>query len=204
MRLISQVIITNDTDNTIRQLEALSQKERFIKIIKDDKFLVEDASLAIQKAYVASEETTIIILAGKSFSDVVQNKLLKVIEEPPNKKEFIIITPNKSTILPTIRSRLPITILSSQKEDSNLGLDLSSLSLATVYMFVQTHKRTDTKSMKAIIEDIGKEVIHSQNYNLDNKTLNLISNSFVALDLGSPPTFVLTTLLLKLLARKKR
>jgi DNA polymerase-3 subunit delta' len=41
-------------------------------------------------------------------------------------------------------------------------------------------------------------------YNLDEKTLSLFSDCYVALDMGSPPQFVLNTLLLKLLARKKR
>ncbi|HHD79267.1 MAG TPA: DNA polymerase III subunit delta', partial [Epsilonproteobacteria bacterium] len=41
-------------------------------------------------------------------------------------------------------------------------------------------------------------------YNIDEKTLTLFSNSYVALDMGSPPQFVLNALLLKLLARKKR
>ena len=112
MRLTSQVIISSDIDDTVSKLEALKQNERFVKIIKEDTFLVEDAKLAIEKAYMASEETTIILLGAKTFSPVVQNKLLKVIEEPPPKKEFILITPSKATILDTIRSRLPIMVLS--------------------------------------------------------------------------------------------
>ena len=204
MRLVSQVIISSDIDDTVIQLEALQQNERFVKIIKEDNFLVEDAKLAIEKAYMASDETTVIILAAKTFSPVVQNKLLKVIEEPPPKKEFILITPNKATILDTIRSRLPITMHSSYTEEEALELDLSHLSLATVYDFVQTHKRTDAKAMKLLVERISKEAIYSQAYNLDEKTLNLFSNAFIALDVGSPPPFVLNTLLLKLLARKKR
>ena len=204
MRLISQVIISSDIDDTLIQLEGLQQNERFVKIIKEDTFLVEDAKLAIEKAYMASEETTVIIIAAKTFSPVVQNKLLKVIEEPPPKKEFILITPSKATILDTIRSRLPITVLSQDKEEEKLDLDLGQLSLATVYDFVQTHKRTDAKAMKELVERISKEAIHSQVYNLDEKTLTLFSNTFIALDVGSPPPFVLNTLLLKLLARKKR
>ncbi|MCO4845199.1 MAG: DNA polymerase III subunit delta' [Sulfurovum sp.] len=204
MRLVSQVIISSDIDDTVIQLEGLQQNERFVKIIKEDTFLVEDAKLAIEKAYMASEETTVIILAAKTFSPVVQNKLLKVIEEPPPKKEFILITPSKATILDTIRSRLPITVLSQDKEEEKLDLDLGQLSLATVYDFVQTHKRTDAKAMKILVERISKEAIHSQAYNLDEKTLTLCSNTFIALDIGSPPQFVLNTLLLKLLARKKR
>ncbi len=204
MRLVSQVIISSDIDDTVIQLEGLQQNERFVKIIKEDTFLVEDAKLAIEKAHMASEETTVIIIAAKTFSPVVQNKLLKVIEEPPPKKEFILITPSKATVLDTIRSRLPITVLSQDKEEDELELDVAQLSLATVYAFVQTHKRTDAKAMKNLVERISKEAIHSQAYNLDEKTLTLFSNAFIALDVGSPPPFVLNTLLLKLLARKKR
>ena len=204
MRLVSQVIISSDIDDTVIQLEGLQQNERFVKIIKEDTFLVEDAKLAIEKAYIASEETTVIIIAAKTFSPVVQNKLLKVIEEPPAKKEFILITPSKATILDTIRSRLPIMVLSQEKEEERLDLDLSQLSLASVYDFVQTHKRTDAKAMKELVERVSKAAIHSQAYNLDEKTLTLFSNAFIALDVGSPPQFVLNTLLLKLLARKKR
>ncbi|GIT99154.1 DNA polymerase III subunit delta' [Sulfurovum sp. TSL1] len=204
MRLVSQVIISSDIDDTVIQLEGLQQNERFVKIIKEDNFLVEDAKLAIEKAHMASDETTVIILAAKTFSPVVQNKLLKVIEEPPPRTEFVLITPNKATILDTIRSRLPITVCASYVEEEALELDVAQLSLATVYGFVQTHKRTDAKAMKTLVERISKEAIHSQAYYLDEKTLNLFSNAFIALDVGSPPPFVLNTLLLKLLARKKR
>ena len=202
--LTSQVIITSDIEGTIAKLEVSKTTERFVKIVKEDTFLVEDAKLAIEKAYMASEETTVIILAAKTFSPIVQNKLLKVIEEPPPKKEFIILTPSKSTILDTIRSRLPITVLSEEKEEEVLGLELGQLSLAAVYEFIQTHKRTDAKAMKLLVERISKEAIRSQSYDLDEKTLTLFSNAFLALDVGSPPQFVLNTLLLKLLARKKR
>ena len=196
--LTSQVIITSDIEGSIVKLEALKTTQYFIKIVKEDTFLVEDAKLAIAKAYMASEETTIILLAAKTFSPIVQNKLLKVIEEPPPKKEFIIL------ILDTIRSRLPITVLSEEREEDALGLEVGQLSLATVYEFIQTHKRTDTKAMKLLVERISKEAIGLQRYDLDEKTLTLFSNAFIALDVGSPPQFVLNTLLLKLLARKKR
>ena len=205
MTLTSQVIISANIDETVKQLEALQNTERIVKILEDEKaFSVKDAQQVIEKAYMASEETTVIILTAKIFSPIVQNKLLKVIEEPPSKKEFILITPSKATILATIRSRLPITILSEEKEEEALDLDMQQLSLSSVYEFIQTHKRTNAKEMTGIIEQISKEAINSQSYNLDEKTLTLFSNTFVALDMGSPPQFVLNALLLKLLARKKR
>jgi DNA polymerase-3 subunit delta' len=58
--------------------------------------------------------------------------------------------------------------------------------------------------MKLLVERISKEAIKSGSYDLDEKTLALFSNAFIALDVGSPSQFVLNTLLLKLLARKKR
>jgi len=206
--LRSQVLISQDIEATVEILRSLGNSERFVEISKfdpkDSTFKVEDAQLAIEKAYMASEETTIIILAAKTFSPIVQNKLLKVIEEPPPKKEFILITASKATILPTIRSRLPIKVLSEEMTKEDLGLDVSQLGLGSVYGFIQEHKRTDARMMKQIIERISKAVILSGKYNLDEKTLTLFSNAFIALDVGSPPQFVLTTLLLKLLARKKR
>lgn len=227
MRLTSQVVITTQMSKAIENLEQLRTDESIIEIIvpsltKDasedvpltpfiqkivtDKvsFSVSDAKLAIEKAYMASDERTIIILADKAFSPLVQNKLLKVIEEPPKNKEFILVTESKSTVLDTIKSRLPITVLSEKREEEDLGLDVMQLSLATVYEFIQTHKRTDVKAMTILVERIVKEVIASQGYDLDDKTLALFSNAYVALDMGSPPQFVLNALLLKLLARKKR
>lgn len=208
MTLNSQVLISSDIAGTIEKLRSLRTDERFVEIIKldpkDDTFKVEDAKLAIEKAYMASEETTVIILAAKTFSPIVQNKLLKVIEEPPPKKEFILITPSKATILATIRSRLPIKVLSEEILEDELGLDVAQLNLAGVYHFVQEHKRTDAKRMKRIIERISKEAMHSGKYDLDEKTLQLFSNAFIALDVGSPPQFVLNALLLKLLAKKRR
>jgi len=204
-KLTSQVIITTNIDETITMLESLQTDERIVKILEEDKiFSVKDAQVAIEKSYMASEETTVILLGAKIFSPIVQNKLLKVIEEPPENKEFILVTNSKSTILGTIRSRLPITVLVEEREEENFGLDIKQLSLSTVYAFIQEHKRTDASSMKNLVEVIAKEAIVSQMFDLDEKALSLFRDCYVALDMGSPPQFILNTLLLKLLARKKR
>jgi len=230
MKLTSQVIITTQIEKTILTLEKLRDNEYIIEIVspsiaekisasqedetraykvhrivtEKETFSVVDAKLVIEKAYMASEETTIIVLAAKTFSPLVQNKLLKVIEEPPKNKNFIIITNSKSTILDTIRSRLPISVLSEDIQEEALDLDLKQLSLGIVYEFIQTHKHTNANTMKLLVERISKEAIKSGSYDLDEKTLTLFSNAFIALDVGSPSQFVLNTLLLKLLARKKR
>ena len=205
LSLTSQVLITAQIEHTITLLEDLRHTERIVKILEEEKaFSVDDAKQVIAKAYMASEETTVILLGAKIFSPIVQNKLLKIIEEPPKNTEFILLTHSKSTILDTIKSRLPIHILSEKITEDDLGLAVESLSLANVYEFIQTHKRTNAKEMRLIVERIAKEAMFSEKFDLDEKTLSLFSHCYEALDMGSPPQFVLNTLLLKLLARKKR
>ena len=230
MELTSQVIISTQLEQTLLKLEALRKNEKIIEIYaksiankltlpKEDEqadpyiqkitgekesFTLKEAKVVVEKAYLASEEITVIILVADQFSVEVQNSLLKVIEEPPKNKIFIFLTQSKSAILPTIKSRLPIHILSEEKSVVELGLDLEHLNLEAVYDFSQTHKFTKEKEMKILIEEISKAAIASEQYDLDEKTLILFSNAFRALDVGSPVVFVLNTLLLKLLARKKR
>jgi len=230
MTLTSQVLITSQLENTLLELESARKDEHIIEIIsptiaanlqakmegemsktfvhrivtEKETFTVSDAKVVIEKAYMASEGQTIIILAATEFTPLIQNKLLKVIEEPPKNKAFILVTQSKSTILDTIRSRLPIKVRTEVREEEDLGLVLAQLSLSTVYEFIQTHKRTNAKQMKGIVEAIVKEAIVSQKFDLDEVTLTLFASSIKALDMGSPPQFVLNTLLLKLLARKRR
>jgi len=229
MRLQSQVIVSSDLVQSIYRLESLLKEEQLIEIVSPtimklltpdettaidsrigrivtakESFTVEDAKVVIEKAYIASDTPTTLLLVATHFSDVVQNRLLKVIEEPPQNKEFILLIEQKSTLLDTIKSRLPI-VIDKQKglEESSLGLNLSTLSLESLYLFVQKHKQTSSQTMKPIIEAIVTQAIISQRYDLKKGALTLCSNAVLALNMGSPPQFVLSTLLLKLLADKK-
>jgi len=200
--LNSKVIITSYREETISKIETFITNQRLIKIVKDENFLVEDVRLAIEKAYVASSVPTIIILSAKEFSPIIQNRLLKVIEEPPKGVEFILITHSKSTILPTIRSRLPIEVLKENIEVQEFELNMRELNLKLVYDFIKKHKRLSGQEAKVLVEKISLEAIKSDRYNLDRETLNLFSNSYKVLNIGSSTQFVLMTLLIKLLAQK--
>ncbi len=233
MTLASQVIITSRFGGTIESLAALRVDERMVviatpqlleeetestglsalckgdmcRIIATEKrnFRLEDAKLAIEKAYMSSEVETVIILAAKEFSTEVQNKLLKVIEEPPQCVTFMLLVSSRAAVLPTIRSRLPVVVLREARETEAFELDMKQLDLASVYGFVQKHKRLmDKTTAKTLVEKISTEAMKSQRFDLDEKTLQLFQDAFKGLDVGSPPQFILTTLLLKLLARRKR
>jgi len=202
----SQIIITSNHQKAIELLKQKAPKgSSFELFIKDNEnFLVSDANEVIASSYLASKEQIFLVLYANNFSDIVQNRLLKIIEEPPKNKEFIIITPSKSTLLPTILSRLPLVTLEDEKEQVALSLDVKNLNLESVYHFLQEHKRLKSAEAIVLLEAIIKEAIICESYNLDEKSLELFHKLRIALDVGSPSDFVLTTLLLKLLAKKKK
>ncbi len=207
MRLTSQVIIAAQWDEVIAQLRALAtQGERFevIRAEEGKAFSVKDAKRAVEKAYLSSYERVMVILVADQFSDVVQNTLLKAIEEPPPNTEFILILSSRSTLLPTVRSRLPITVLDEGETHDTLELAMDKLDIAGVYAFVQQHKRVDNARAKVLLEQIGRAAMFSGQYRLDARTLDHLRQSRLALDKGSPAPFVLTGVLLKLLAHKKK
>ena len=205
MRLNSQIIIASDFAKIIDDIKASGEhNDKFVEIVREGNFLVDDVKLAIEKAYVASSDRTIIILAADSYSDVVQNRLLKIIEEPPPNKEFILLFPSKSIILPTIRSRLPISVVDESNDELEIDLDVANLDLRSVYDFVHQNAREDSSKVKEMIECITKKALQAQRYNMDESTLKLFENSIKVLDRGSPASFVLSAVLLKLLAKKKK
>ncbi|MEA2027804.1 MAG: DNA polymerase III subunit delta' [Campylobacterota bacterium] len=204
MRLVSQILIAQDIEQTIKALEALKVDENIIPIVNAKQFLVDDVKLAIEKAYLTSRNRDIIILASPIFSEVVQNRLLKILEEPPPNKEFILITPSKSSLLPTIKSRLVLHTLDDKIEEEPFELDMAKLNLSMTYEFIQAHQRTSASNAKVLVERLLKEAIASKFYKIDEELLDLFTKAYQALDMGSPVAFVLSTVMLKLLAKKRR
>ena len=141
----SIILIASDIEEILRQLLS-SLPKHFTKVIKNEddnkkEFLQMHSRQAIKEAYLASNKTKYIILCGSTFRIEAQNTLLKVLEEPPKNKYFILITESKSSILPTIKSRLPITVLHDNKNREIFKLDIDNLNLTKVYKFVQENNR---------------------------------------------------------------
>lgn len=204
MMLVSQVIICDDFEHTIARLESVKTNQRFIQIIKEDAFLVEDVKYVIEKASIASSNEVVIIIGAKKFSDIVQNKLLKILEEPPKNIIFIILANQKAMILDTIRSRLPMQIIANKNNSYELDLNVENMTLQNVYDFIKLHQRTSFTQMQQIIQEIVERALKSGRYKFDYKALDIFSNSIKALNMGSNSQFVLSTVLLKLLANKKQ
>ncbi|KIM02747.1 MAG: hypothetical protein KN64_13975 [Sulfurovum sp. AS07-7] len=204
MMIKSQVIICDDFEHTIAKLESVKKNQRFIRIIKDDNFLVEDVEYVIEKASIASEDEVVIIMGAKKFSDIVQNKLLKILEEPPKNIIFIILANQKAMILDTIKSRLPMLVITNKNSSYELGLNVENMTLQNVYDFIKLHQKTPFNEMQQIVQAIVEKALKSNRYKFDYKALELFSNSIKALNMGSNPQFILSAVLLKLLANKKK
>jgi DNA polymerase-3 subunit delta' len=207
MALVSGIVVTSDIPGALEDIRSRVSKERLIEIVRigeKESFKVEDAKLAVEKAYIADEAVKVIVLAAEQFSVVVQNKLLKILEEPPPKTEFILVTSSKASLLPTVRSRLPLVTFGEAVQEPQLELDADTMTLKEVYAFLQEHKRDDAQTMRKIVESLCKAAIRSPRYEKDEATLQLFERAVIALDSGSPPPFVLSAVLLKMLAKRKR
>ena len=201
--MTSQIIITDRFDEVYENLKVDFPKHLFYRIDADE-FLVEHAKECQQKAYLTSDKEKVIVLTANRFTPIAQNKLLKVFEEPPSKTYFILMTPLKSGLLATIRSRLPIVEKEIGKEQIELSIDLEQLDLSQLFDFLQSNRRIDAKKAQVIVETLAKEVMKNSNYRIDNELLEAFSQSIRLLDMGSPVNFVLTRLCLKLLERKRK
>lgn len=200
----SHILIVNEIEEALNSL-LLNYSKHSVRIIKNEEkeeFQIAQASLAIKEAYISSNEKKYIFLCGKTFRKEAQNSLLKVLEEPPANIVFIIITNSKSSILPTIFSRIPHKYLRTSVEVNESGLDIQRLDLKEIYDFLKEHHRISKNEAKVLVEAILFKV-NSQKLKLSQKELEIFSKSIKLLDLNSRPINILTTLLLTLLNRQK-
>ena len=199
---ISKIVLSDRFDEIYETLRGEFPGALFHRIEADD-FLIEHAKEAVERASLTSESEKIILLAAKRFTPIAQNKLLKIIEEPPPKTHFVLVTPSKSGLLPTVRSRLPIENRMESGSEEVSGVDLERFDLARLFDLLQQNRRIDAKKARTLVETLSREAMISGRYRLDEELLRTFSESVRLLDMGSPPHFVLARLGLKLLERKR-
>ena len=201
----STILIVNDIEATLAEL--LSNypihSTRIIKNEEKEEFLLIQATQAIKEAYIASSEKKYIFLCGTTFRKEAQNSLLKILEEPPRNVVFIIITNSKSSLLPTIYSRLSYKYLKKSILKNESILDINKLDLKDIYNFLKENQKISKQEAKEIVESILMKV-NNQKIKLSHKELDFFSKSIKLLELNSRPINVLTTLLLSLANQKNK
>lgn len=200
----SHIFIVNSIDEALKSLLPLYPKHQ-IRVIRNeekDEFQLAQARVVIKEAHISSDEKKYIFLCGQTFRIEAQNSLLKILEEPPNNVVFMIVANSKSSILPTVFSRIPHKFLKQIKTRDEIDINISRMDLKELYQFLKDNQRITKNDAKKLVEAILFKV-NVEKIKLTQKELDLFSKSIKLLELNSRPINVLTTLLLMLLNRKK-
>jgi len=189
------ILISTDINKEFEKFQQQLVSHR-VKGFIEDVFKLEHAKAVVAEAYISEEKTKYLILGSKSFGIEAQNSLLKLLEEPPRNIEFIIISPTKSNLLPTVRSRLPIVKGYVSHESVNFDLNLSKLDYAEMFNFLKTNARVSKNEAKELIEAIYNRAVTIDKLILNETQLNNFDKAFRLLELNSRPQNVLSLILM--------
>ncbi len=195
----SHIIMSDVVEDEVQTQIQRLHPARVVPFYKDD-FLIDDARSAIREAYIAEAKIKTIILAGKTFNEASQNALLKVLEEPPNNIHFIIIAESKSSLLPTVRSRLPLINTASKKELPLLDISLKKLDLNSLFDFVKAHERTSKHETKVLIEALHQKALDEEIF-LNLEQIEAFERAYKLIGLNARVNSVLSMLLMKFLRK---
>ena len=137
--MIGIIHITQHFTPLIEEL-ILGYEEQYVEVFEREDFKIDDAKEVITQSYLTREKQSLIILAANKYNHAAQNALLKIIEEPPSKIQFILIAKNKNALLPTIRSRMRIITHKSHLELPPFALNVKKLSLQEIYHFCKQNE----------------------------------------------------------------
>lgn len=197
------ILLTSDFTRAIERHSAGIHQE-YLKIFTKEDFLIEDSKEVITAAHITSQYPVLVIIAAKSYNVYAQNALLKILEEPPKNISFLLMATSKSSLLPTIRSRLPIIDERENTPIASFPLTLHTLSLKEVYRFLHdlnTQSLTKEESKK-LIESL-LFACKEESLPLKSSDLELFSHAITLAEQFERPAHIFLPLLLMVLQRKK-
>ena len=201
------ILVCNNIDEMLTAIIPTLPKH-FVRIIRNedtskDEFQIAHAQMAIKEAYIATNETKYLFLCGTSFRKEAQNSLLKILEESPNNIIFILLTTSKTSLLPTIMSRMAYSYMKTKKQFKEFPISLKKMGLKEIFEFLKQNQRISKQETKEIIESMFYKAVQEQ-IKFTDKELETFSNASKLVELNSRPVNILTTLLLTILQRKNR
>ncbi len=196
---LSCILIVSDLEQFEAALVQRFEKNRLKRFIRDD-FLIEDAKAVIKEAYVAEASLKVLALGAKSYNLYAQNTLLKILEEPPPNTAFVVGALSKTSLLPTLRSRLPLELLAQESVRIATGLQFRRLGLKELYAFANERKFLERQELKTLVQTITVEALE-QGVNLTHGELELFGKLVQLAELNSRAHNVLMTQLLSIYQR---
>jgi len=191
----SQIILSTEFESEFEKLQAELKPHRVVSFLEDS-FKLEHAKAVVAEAYISESQTKYIVLAGNSFTTEAQNSLLKVLEEPPRNIEFIIISPTKSNLLPTIRSRLPVVKGERITNVVVCDLNLARLDYNEVFLFLKENARVKKDEAKKLVQALYFRAIAVDKLILNEEQLDNFDKAYRLLELNSRPQSVLAMLIM--------
>lgn len=196
----SYILISTDIQAQAKKIQEELNPYRVVLFIREN-FLIEDAKAVIAEAYISESETKYIILAASSFTSISQNSLLKVLEEPPKNIEFIIISPSKSGILSTIRSRLPVIQGEKERNMLEIDLNLAKLDYAQIFDFLKKHAKIQKSEAKTLIESLFYRATVIDKLILSSAQLENFDKAYRLLELNSRPQSILAMIVMSFVSQ---
>jgi DNA polymerase-3 subunit delta' len=191
------IVIAEDIESEVSRLEEELKPFRVVKfIVIGESFKIEHAKAVLAESYISESQTKYIILGASDLTDVAQNSLLKLLEEPPRNIEFIIISPTKSNLLPTVRSRLPILKINNHHTTQVLELNLAKLDYKEVFSFLKEHSRVKKDDAKSLVEALFHRATVIDMLILTPLQLDNFDKAYRLLNLNSRPQSVFAMLLM--------
>ena len=179
---MSEIIVTDDIEKLLENID-------YDELILRDEFKIDDVREVKEKAYIKEDRKKTILLAAKKYNIISQNALLKLLEEPPENIDFILVATSKYALLDTIKSRLPVReVKFLKKEKVNVSLSNKDI-------------------LDYLKDDLSKDEIKNMIYSLLNEKLNeeqmeILGNAVKMLELNIDPKAVLSLVFLALKDRK--
>jgi DNA polymerase-3 subunit delta' len=196
------IVITDRFDEAVETIAAEWPEAEIVRIEAED-FLLPDAKRAVEKAMITTSRPRVIVLCARRFRIEAQNKLLKILEEPPNGNHFVLITPSKAGLLPTVRSRLPILRQEKTAPEELEVPDMAQFNLAALYELVKAHRFGDAAKTRRLLEAMLRKAVASGRYRIDETLLRSFEEGVRLLEKGSRPDAVLLRAGLKLLKGRR-
>lgn len=197
------ILITEHFEDRSLEIEQELLPLRCVRFIRED-FKIEDAKEVISEAYKSEAQTKTLILGAKSFTIPAQNALLKILEEPPHNIAFVLLAPNKSTFLPTVRSRLSLSQEHSEKHYEPMKLVLRSLDLSGMFTWIKEHEKLKKHEAKELIEHLFYHAAHVEGLALTTAQIEGFDKAFRLIELNARVQSVLVMILMNFLKEVKR
>lgn len=195
--MIGEIILVNDIQEEVEHItNTLNPSD--VRIYEETEIQIKHIHDIIAEAHIATDSLKTLIIAAHSFRTEAQNALLKTLEEPPEKIKFILISRNKTALIPTIRSRCLLTDKRVRELITPFTLTLSTLSLESIYTYTTTLAR-DNEDNKIHGRQLVGSILHSvakEGIKLSEMELAMFDSALAQLENYRPKHIVCLNLLL--------